>query len=141
MYSNMAASAQAVPEARQAYGDHLVQEGTMVSTSQSASWAFGMAVRERRLSAGLTQVELAARSGLSVRSIRKMERGRSSRPYHRSVRLLSDALQLDDAPRSVLHDLACGRDVPAAARLTPLSQLPVGAGVFIGRKTRAAGSR
>jgi hypothetical protein len=40
----------------------------------------GMALRQHRLAAGLTQEELAARSGLSVRAIRDLERGQSARP-------------------------------------------------------------
>jgi transcriptional regulator with XRE-family HTH domain len=46
------------------------------------------------MAAGLTQEELAARLGLTVRAIREMERGRSARPYQRSVRLLAEALSL-----------------------------------------------
>jgi DNA-binding SARP family transcriptional activator len=49
------------------------------------------AARERE---GLTQRELAARTGLSVRTIRDIERGRVSRPRPGSRRQLMDALHL-----------------------------------------------
>jgi tetratricopeptide (TPR) repeat protein/DNA-binding XRE family transcriptional regulator len=56
--------------------------------------SFGALLRRCRDSAGLTQEELAERSGLTSRTIRDMERGRSARPYSRSVRSLAVALGL-----------------------------------------------
>ncbi|GHC34203.1 helix-turn-helix domain-containing protein [Streptomyces cinnamoneus] len=53
---------------------------------------FGPLLRRSRLAAGLTQTELAAASGLSVRAISDMERGRTGRPQRRSVELLAGAL-------------------------------------------------
>jgi transcriptional regulator with XRE-family HTH domain len=55
---------------------------------------FGDLVRGRRMAAGLTQEELAERSGLGVRTISDIERGRIGRPHRRSVDLLCDALGL-----------------------------------------------
>ena len=55
---------------------------------------FGELVRGRRVAAGLTQEELAERSGLGVRTISDIERGRIGRPHRRSVDLLCDALGL-----------------------------------------------
>jgi transcriptional regulator with XRE-family HTH domain len=55
---------------------------------------FGELVRSRRVAAGLSQEELAERSGLSVRAIRNIERARTARPYRRSMDLLSGALEL-----------------------------------------------
>lgn len=55
---------------------------------------------DKRMAAGFTQEELAERSRLSVRAISDMERGRTRRPYHRSVRLLCDALSLSGAARA-----------------------------------------
>jgi tetratricopeptide (TPR) repeat protein len=54
----------------------------------------GAWLRESRLAAGLTQEELARRSGLAVRTIGNLERGVSARPYPGSVRMLVDALGL-----------------------------------------------
>src|ERR1035438_6519984 len=53
-------------------------------------------LRRVREEQGLSQEELAARSGLSVRSISGLECGRT-RPYPRSVRLLAGALGLPQA--------------------------------------------
>jgi tetratricopeptide (TPR) repeat protein/DNA-binding XRE family transcriptional regulator len=55
---------------------------------------FGLWVRRRREAAGLTQEELAERSGLSVRTIGNLEREWSRKPYPRSVRLVACALGL-----------------------------------------------
>src|ERR1700728_1031021 len=55
---------------------------------------FGELVRGRRGAAGLTQEELAERSGLGVRTISDIERGRIGRPHRRSVDLLCRALGL-----------------------------------------------
>jgi len=55
---------------------------------------FGDLLRGHRLAVGLTQDELAESSGLSVRAVADMERGRSARPYRRSVALLAGALGL-----------------------------------------------
>src|SRR5262245_38530708 len=57
-----------------------------------ASDSFGALLRTSRLRAGLTQLELAARSGLTVAAIRDLEQGRSRRPQPRSVGTLIDAL-------------------------------------------------
>jgi len=69
--------------------------------------------------AGLTQEELAQRSGLSVRALSDMERGRTARPFLRSARLLADALELAEPARSelmaALQDGADGTDPPRQA--------------------------
>lgn len=63
---------------------------------------FGELLRWHRGAAGLTQEELAGRSGVSVRAIADMERGRTGRPYRRSVSLLADALLLTGQAREEL---------------------------------------
>ena len=60
----------------------------------TAANGFGTVLRRLRLAAGLTQEELAQTAGLSVRAVADIERGRTSRPYRRSVVLLADALGL-----------------------------------------------
>ena len=57
----------------------------------------GLWLRGQRIAAGLTQEDLAERSGVSVRTIADMERGRTRRPYPSSVRALIRALGLPDA--------------------------------------------
>src|ERR1700744_2712494 len=53
-------------------------------------------LRQQRVAAGLTQEDLAERSGVSVRAIADLERGRTRRPYPSSVRALVGALGLPD---------------------------------------------
>ena len=54
-------------------------------------------LRRQRVAAGLTQEDLAERSGVSVRTIADLERGRTRRPYPSSVRALTRALGLPDS--------------------------------------------
>ena len=54
---------------------------------------FGARLRACRRSAGLSQEELAERSGLSVRTISNLERGRARWPYRDTLRRLADALE------------------------------------------------
>jgi tetratricopeptide (TPR) repeat protein/transcriptional regulator with XRE-family HTH domain len=99
---------------------------------------FGVLLRRYRSAAGLTQEELAQRSGLSLRAISDMERGRTARPYFRSARLLADALQLADPARAelmaTLSDGAGDIDRPAVLpRAEVPRQLPAPVGPFVGR--------
>ncbi|MEV0677966.1 BTAD domain-containing putative transcriptional regulator [Actinosynnema sp. NPDC050436] len=55
---------------------------------------FARAVREHRLGAGMTQAELATRSGVSVRTIRAVEQGRATRPHATSLAKLAAAVGL-----------------------------------------------
>jgi transcriptional regulator with XRE-family HTH domain len=58
--------------------------------------AAGAWVRSQRLAAGMTQEELAGKSGLSVRAISNLERGRTARPHPRSLEMLAVALGLPE---------------------------------------------
>jgi tetratricopeptide (TPR) repeat protein/transcriptional regulator with XRE-family HTH domain len=121
--------------------------------------AFGPQLRALRLDAGLSQQELAEKSGLSVRAISDLERGRTRQPYRRSVSCLADALELPDADRRELLGAAARRlghspsasvtaAAPAAAadegstgggaqasrrRIVP-RQLPAPVAAFVGRR-------
>jgi transcriptional regulator with XRE-family HTH domain len=57
---------------------------------------FGELLRNSRLRAALTQEELAERAGLSVRAVGKLESGETSRPRPVTVRMLGDALGLEE---------------------------------------------
>jgi transcriptional regulator with XRE-family HTH domain len=61
---------------------------------------FGGRLRASRRSSRLSQQELAERSGLSIRTISKLECGRTRWPYPDSVDRLADALGLRDAERA-----------------------------------------
>ena len=75
--------------------------------------AFGLLLRQQRRRAGLTQEELAARSGLSVRTISNLERG-SSRPYRRTAETLVEALALDPPAAEDFLALARAARMPDA---------------------------
>ncbi len=60
---------------------------------------FGARLRAGREAAGLSQQELAERSGLSVRAISNLERGRTQWPYRASLSRLADALGLQETAR------------------------------------------
>ena len=116
--------------------------------------AFGTRLRTCRQSAGLSQEELAARSGLSVRAIRDLERGRTRWPYQDSLHRLADALELRDggrgdfiaaAGRRLEHiaPVAAGRPPTAeprragGARIVP-RYLPTTVPAFVGRDDQLA---
>jgi len=59
--------------------------------------AAGAWIKSQRLAAGMTQEELAGKSGLSVRAISNLERGRTARPHPRSLEVLAAALGLPES--------------------------------------------
>src|SRR5262245_46388813 len=71
---------------------------------------YGMAVRERRLAAGLTQRELAGASGASLAAIRDLEQGRTRRTRPAPAARLAQALRLDPLQSAEL--LSAGQDPP-----------------------------
>jgi tetratricopeptide (TPR) repeat protein/transcriptional regulator with XRE-family HTH domain len=103
---------------------------------------FGRLLAGFRFSRGLSQDELADRSGMSVRAIRSLERGQVGRPRWASVSLLADALALSDAERAAFREAAVslrgmgggtGPEEPARVAVTP-SQLPPDIDDFTGRE-------
>jgi transcriptional regulator with XRE-family HTH domain len=76
---------------------------------------FGTRLRSCRQSAGLSQQELAERSGLSVRAISDLERGRTRFPYQDSLARLADALALGEPARTEFITSASRRLAPAEA--------------------------
>jgi tetratricopeptide (TPR) repeat protein/transcriptional regulator with XRE-family HTH domain len=75
---------------------------------------FGTLLRRYRLAAGLTQEELAERSGLSPRGIADLERGARKEPRKVTIQLLSEALHLSPEARAHLEAAARGRATPPA---------------------------
>jgi tetratricopeptide (TPR) repeat protein/transcriptional regulator with XRE-family HTH domain len=95
-------------------------------------------LRSYRLRAGMTQEELAQLSGLSVRTVRNLEVGRT-RPYRDSLRRLADALRLPAAVREHVERVASLRRGPAVPEtVRPPNQLPPDAGDFTGRAAQVA---
>jgi transcriptional regulator with XRE-family HTH domain len=110
-----------------------------VDRGHGESAPLGAWLRRARLAAGMSQEELAERAGLSVRAIRDLERGRTRRPYRRTMRLLTDALRIPDADAATLLDLRAGNGPgppasPADAGPPGVPrQLPAGVRHFVGR--------
>jgi len=102
-----------------------------------ADGSFGARLRAWRRSAGLSQEELAERSGLSVRAISDLERGRTRWPYRDSLQRLADAMELRDADRARFLGAPGRRLAPAQnpgrTRASP--------GEADGRQTRRASRR
>jgi DNA-binding SARP family transcriptional activator/DNA-binding XRE family transcriptional regulator len=79
-----------------------------VGDSEAGS-RFGALVQAYRRQAGLTQLELAAKAGLSVGALRDIEQSRRRRPRFSSVAALADALGLD--PEQGASLVAVGREL------------------------------
>jgi tetratricopeptide (TPR) repeat protein/transcriptional regulator with XRE-family HTH domain len=97
-------------------------------------------VRAHRRRLGLSQEELAARAGLSVRSIQALEAGRVRAPRTSTVRLLADAFELRAAEREAFvramlaepaPEHGGGEPKPEPARVPAL--LPLDLRAFAGR--------
>ncbi|MFM9443622.1 helix-turn-helix transcriptional regulator [Streptomyces acidiscabies] len=88
----------------------------------------GELLRGHRRRLGLSQEELADRSGVSVRTISHVETGRIARPRLTTVRQLADALDLTGPLRAEFQEAATG----AAATPVP-NQLPPAHVLFTGR--------
>ena len=82
---------------------------------------FATAVRGYRLRLGFSQEELASRTGLSVRTVGKLEAGRIATPRSATVRLLADVFGL----RGEERDQFCDAANPP---LTPVAHAVAGAG-------------
>ncbi len=71
-----------------------------------AGLEFGALLRRLRLDASLTLEALAEASGVSVRGIGDLERGRVATPQRRTVAALADGLRLDGTERERLLAVA-----------------------------------
>jgi transcriptional regulator with XRE-family HTH domain len=84
---------------------------------------FGRLLRDFRRQAGLSQQALAEVSGLSVDAIAALERGRRKAPRAFTVRVLAQALELDERRAAALHAAASGEPEP---RREPRLRVPPG---------------
>jgi tetratricopeptide (TPR) repeat protein len=89
--------------------------------------AFGTRLSAGRRSAGLSQAELAERSGMSVRAISNLERGRTRWPHPDTVHRLVDALELPGEARAEFGAAAgrrLGRAVAGPVTTSPGDRPP-----------------
>src|SRR3954447_570498 len=93
---------------------------------------FGDLLRHYRVEAGLTQEDLADRSGVSVRTISDLERGLKQTPRPVTISLLAQALGLSDDENG---DLRTATEIKSdVAPGEPLaSTVPVPLTPFVGR--------
>lgn len=94
-------------------------------------------LRARRERALLSQEELAARAGLSVRTVRNIETERLTRPHPETVRRISEALTAAGAPGALAPaaEQDGTRDPRRPDRSRPVHQLPPAIADFSGRDT------
>ncbi|MGW9435958.1 ATP-binding protein [Streptomyces sp. NPDC055607] len=102
-----------------------------------AGLEFGALLRRLRLDASLTLEALAEASGVSVRGIGDLERGRVATPQRRTVAALADGLRLDGTERERLLAVArVGRN--PRPRPAGLHAFPRGIDDFVGREAELA---
>jgi transcriptional regulator with XRE-family HTH domain len=108
-----------------------------VSVTQESQATFARLLLRRRVEAGMSQEELAHRTGLSVRAISDIERGFTARPRRSSVGLLARALGLDElsVPGAAAgHHHAIGDTSGQAVPRRPPTAVPD----FVGRAAELA---
>jgi transcriptional regulator with XRE-family HTH domain len=94
--------------------------------------------RAHRARLGLTQEEVAHRAGVSERTLRNLEAGRSSRPYPNTIRRLADALELTGRQRDQFKAAAPGL-TPGLGPEGPVPcLLPPSVADFTGREAEVA---
>jgi tetratricopeptide (TPR) repeat protein/transcriptional regulator with XRE-family HTH domain len=93
---------------------------------------FGESVRAHRRRLALTQEELARETGISVRTVGKIEAGRITTPRPATVRLIADAFGLHGADRDRFCQAAAGLVTTGPTSMVP-AQLPPDVWAFTGR--------
>src|ERR1700761_5251892 len=101
-------------------------DGGVVMNTAGGGERPGLWLRGQRIAAGLTQEDLAERSGVSVRTIADLERERTRRPYPSSVRALIRALGLPEETGTelVARYRAADGDLEPAPSRSPLLDAP-----------------
>ena len=95
--------------------------------------SFGILLRRYRLAAGLTQEALAARAGLSARTIADLERGINRTPRHDTFELLMSPLGLTAQQRALFQVMVRPEMKPATIETLSLSRIPLPPTPLVGR--------
>ncbi|MFF7359604.1 NB-ARC domain-containing protein [Streptomyces sp. NPDC008125] len=98
---------------------------------------FGTLLRQLRLDAHMTMKGLSEASGVSLRGIGDLERGRRAAPQRRTVAALAEGLRLDEA-RSGRLLAAARRGAVGAHSSVAVRPLPRGINDFVGRQHELA---
>jgi multiple sugar transport system substrate-binding protein len=99
-----------------------------MSSKSGGTGSFGRCLRRLRLERGLTQQQLAERSGISVDAISGHENGRAKRPQRETISMLANGLGLGPAERAVFEAAARCDERPRPPRGP---SLPRHAAVFL----------
>jgi transcriptional regulator with XRE-family HTH domain len=96
--------------------------------------SFGTLLKRYRMAAGLTQEALAARAGLSARTIADLERGINRLPRHDTFELLMSALDLTAQQRTLFLAMVRPEMTATAVETPSLSRFPLPPTSLIGRE-------
>ncbi|MEU2282472.1 helix-turn-helix domain-containing protein [Streptomyces sp. NPDC013178] len=117
----------------------LVRDLCWITGESVADVSFSTLLRRLRTEAGLTIDELAEASGVSVRGISDLERGRRAAPQRRTVMALAEGLALENTQRTVLLATALGgrerRNPTPGHEPAGLRAFPRAIEDFVGRET------
>ncbi len=95
---------------------------------------FGALLRRHRATAGVTQEELAGRTGLTPQAIGLLERGKRRRPHSYTVQKLAEALELEGRELTEFEAAARRASTHRAPAAPSVRTLPVPATPLIGRE-------
>jgi predicted ATPase/DNA-binding XRE family transcriptional regulator len=104
----------------------------------STDIVFGDLLRRHRATAGITQEELAGRTGLTPQAIGLLERGKRRHPHAYTVQKLAEALALDRRELSEFEAAARHPATPRSGNLTSFYRVPTPPTSLIGREREVA---
>jgi predicted ATPase/transcriptional regulator with XRE-family HTH domain len=141
-HRDYAVSRQFPPVLRLVWRIHTIDEGTAFSVATSSEpEQLSTLIRRLRLESGLSQEQLAERSGLSVRAVSDLERGQRARTRPETLRMLAEGMGLGDADRELLLQTARPelRQAGAPAPIPVTSNaLPMPRSALVGREQDVA---
>jgi transcriptional regulator with XRE-family HTH domain len=112
-----------------------LEECKVRGAQTSAMLAFAAFLRRHRASAGMTQEDLASRTGLTPQAIGLLERGERRRPHAYTVQLLAEALGLEEWEFAEFEALARRPAASGAAAGPSRLAMPVPPTSLVGRET------